>query len=476
MLARRRACNPPSDIRQNGFPVHADLLPRRRFPRLLAASVAVALVVAAGVLQGGAEPASAAASAPTVRGELLGERSLPPNGGEITERVTYDNLTVDNDYIFLVDLENPDGSATPIQSLMSLTPTEPGGTIDLVLTVPAGYAGRTLVATVWLFDVAAPGDAVARYADFTDPLQTLVIRAPSVHGALLGERMLPPSGGTVTERVTYDNLVPGDDYIFLVDLENPDGTATPIQSLMSLTPTEASGTIDVVLTVPSGYAGRTLVATVWLFDVAAPGDAVARHADFTDPQQTLVIGSPVIHSSLTDQADGDRVLAVSGGTLVDSVSYEQLDPGTEYTVSSVLMRGSDASATPLTAETSFTPSEPDGSVELTFTVPSGYAGESLVSFSRIYAGTDESAAPIAEDVQIDDPTQTVVVQSATPPPPPAESAQAMNTTRTLAASGTTVSPIPLMLAAILLAAGAAILAARRRRSALSSRAAARDES
>ncbi|MET0673622.1 MAG: hypothetical protein ABWY37_09040, partial [Microbacterium pygmaeum] len=68
--------------------MHADLPPRHRFSRLLSTAIAVVLVVAVGVLGGGIEPASAVAG-PTVRGELLGERSLPPSGGTITERVTY---------------------------------------------------------------------------------------------------------------------------------------------------------------------------------------------------------------------------------------------------------------------------------------------------------------------------------------------------------------------------------------------------
>ena len=447
--------------------MHADLLPRRRCPRLLAAAIAVLLVVAAGVLGGGIEPASAAAAAPTVRGELLGERSLPPSGGTITERVTYENLIVNNAYVFEVDLVNPDGSPTGIRTLESLTPIEPSGTIDIELEVPSGYAGRTLIATVVLFDIVAFGPPVARYDDRTDAQQTLVIRAPAVRGALVGERSLPPSGGTITERVTYENLIVNNAYVFEVDLVNPDGSPTGIRTLESLTPIEPSGTIDIELEVPSGYAGRTLIATVVLFDIVAFGPPVARYDDRTDAQQTLVIRAPVIRSSLTDEADDDRVLAITGGTLVDSISFEQLDPGTEYTVSSELMRGSDASATSLTAELTFTPSEPNGSVELSFVVPPGYAGESLVSFSRLYAGTDDSVTPLAEDTQIDDPTQTVVVEAATasgsPATNPAGVAPAATSPRVLAASGITMSPGPVALAALLLTGGVALLVLRRRR-------------
>ncbi|MET0859517.1 MAG: VaFE repeat-containing surface-anchored protein, partial [Microbacterium sp.] len=290
-----------------------------------------------------------------------------------------------------------------------------------------------------------------------------------VRGELLGERSLPPSGGTITERVTYDDLIIDNDYVFEVDLENPDGSQTGIRNLASLTPTETSGTIDLELTVPSGYAGRTLIATVTLYDVVAFGPPIARHADLTDAQQTLVIRAPLIRSSLTDEADGDQVLAVTGGTLVDSVSFEQLEPGTEYTVTSELIRASDASPTSLAAAQTFTPSEADGSVELSFDVPSGYAGQTLVSFSRLYIGTDESVIPLAEDGEIDDATQTVVVEAApTPGSPatnPAAAAPAAMSPRVLAASGITSSPGPIVLAALLLAAGVALLIVRRRHSA-----------
>ncbi|TQJ29975.1 VaFE repeat-containing surface-anchored protein [Microbacterium sp. SLBN-146] len=440
--------------------MHADSLPQpgRRHRFAAAAAVAVVLGVAAGLL-GAAPSADAAASAPTVRGALVGERLLPPTGGTIVERVTYENLTPGIDYFLFVSLDTPAAVATGIDSSLTFTPIAPAGTIDVELTVPSGYAGRTLVAAVRLF--TPPGPPIAEYADYTDPQQTLQIGVPTIRGALVGERRLPPTGGTIVERVTYENLTPGIDYFLFVSLDTPAAVATGIDSSLTFTPIAPAGTIDVELTVPSGYAGRTLVAAVRLF--TPPGPPIAEYADYTDPQQTLQIGVPTIRSSLTDAADGDRILATTGGTLVDSVTFEHLEPGALYTLSSVLLRGADATETPFTTEVTFTASAPDGIVELSFDVPAGYAGEVLVSFPRLSAGTDTSAAPLAEDAQIDDPSQSVTVERAAVPAPGAAAPTGVPAP-TLAASGGSASPAAVAAAALLLAAGGVLLTTRRRKS------------
>ena len=120
--------------------------------------------------------------------------------------------------------------------------------------------------------------------------------------------------------------------------------------------------------------------------------------------------APVIGTSLVDAADQDRVLAWDGGTVIDTVSYQNLVPGTEVTVTGELMRKSDGSATGITGSTTFTPSEASGSVDVTFVVPRGYAGQTLVAFEWLYTGTDTAGEPIAQHTDLTDAAQTVVVE------------------------------------------------------------------
>ena len=119
---------------------------------------------------------------------------------------------------------------------------------------------------------------------------------------------------------------------------------------------------------------------------------------------------PAIGTSLVDSADGDRMLPWNGGTAIDTVSYENLTPGTEYTLVGELMRKSDGSATGITGTLTFTPTESQGSVDVSLAVPEGYAGEMLVAFERLYAGTDTTVAPVAVHEDIDDAAQTVTVE------------------------------------------------------------------
>lgn len=120
--------------------------------------------------------------------------------------------------------------------------------------------------------------------------------------------------------------------------------------------------------------------------------------------------APSIGTSLVDSADQDRLLAWNGGTVIDTVAYQNLVPGAEYTVTGELMRKSDGSATGITGSVTFTPFEATGSVEVTFVVPEGYAGETLVAFEWLFEGADRTDAPVAVHTDIDDAAQTIVVE------------------------------------------------------------------
>lgn len=182
---------------------------------------------------------------------------------------------------------------------------------------------------------------------------------------------------------------------------------------------------------------------------------------------------PAIRTSLVDSADGDQVLPWNGGTGVDTVAYENLTPGTEYTVTGELIDRADSTPTGITGRTTFTPTEPNGSVQVTFTVPDGYAGTTLVAFERLFEGTDTTIAPVATHEDINDLAQTVTVEDApaTPTPtastptastPTASSPTAPNSTgEQLAHTGSDLAGGLLTVALLALVAGGAVLAARR---------------
>ncbi|WP_407360147.1 VaFE repeat-containing surface-anchored protein [Microbacterium sp. LBN7] len=177
------------------------------------------------------------------------------------------------------------------------------------------------------------------------------------------------------------------------------GTVISVPTTPGGTPTAEDHAQSIILVAPE-TAQTTGEATV---DWAAQPGAV----------------EPVIGTSLVDAADGDRVLGWNGGTVIDTVAYQNLVPGTEYTISGELMRKSDGQPTGITGATTFTPTVANGSIDVSFVVPEGYAGETLVAFEELFEGAGGAGEPVAEHKDIDDAAQTVTVETAPEVPVPA---------------------------------------------------------
>ncbi|MBT2495066.1 VaFE repeat-containing surface-anchored protein [Microbacterium sp. ISL-59] len=250
-------------------------------------------------------------------------------------------------------------------------------------------------------------------------------------------------------------------------MRKSDGQPTGITGSTTFTPTTANGSVGVTLVVPEGFAGDVLVAFEELFEgPEASGEPVAEHKDIDDSAQTVTVApapeapAPFIGTSLVDAADQDHVLAAGGGTLIDTIAYRNLTPGTEYTATGVLMDKANNESTGITGSTTFTPTTADGSVEVSFRVTGEFAGTVLVAFERLFVGPGVTGDPVAVHTDIDDAAQTVAVDAAgsgvpTTPAPGGEG--------NLAVTGAP-APIASIAAAVLaVLAGAVLMLARRRR-------------
>lgn len=169
--------------------------------------------------------------------------------------------------------------------------------------------------------------------------------------------------------------------------------------------------------------------------------------------------APAIGTTLTDFADGDHTLAWNGGTVVDTVAYQNLTPGIEYRVEGELMRKSDGSATGIVGSAVFTPSSPSGTVDVTFTVPTGYAGEHLVAFEELFETEFEGETAVAVHRDINDAAQTVLVEKASVT---TTTSTAPNAPGKLANTGSDINGFAATAAALLLLSGAVLALARRR--------------
>lgn len=160
------------------------------------------------------------------------------------------------------------------------------------------------------------------------------------------------------------------------------------------------------------------------------------------------VAVPAISTTLVDLADGDHVLPSGGGTVTDAVAYVDLTPGTVYTVSGELVRKSNGSSTGITGSTTFTATAATGSIDVTFTVPAGYAGQSLVAFESLFEVGN--AAAVAQHQDINDAAQTIAIQSLAPNGPAASQPQ----TARLAATGSAPAYGVAALAVLAIAMGA----------------------
>ena len=135
-------------------------------------------------------------------------------------------------------------------------------------------------------------------------------------------------------------------------------------------------------------------------------EQIGFHEDLDSKEQTLVF--PEIKTEAKNPATDSQVgTAEQETTILDTVSYHNLIPGKEYTLRGVLMEQETGEeflvdGEPVTSEVVFTPSEPDGSVEMTFTFDgSALTGKTLVVFEDVYykEKTVASHAEIESDPQ-----------------------------------------------------------------------------
>ena len=145
------------------------------------------------------------------------------------------------------------------------------------------------------------------------------------------------------------------------------------------------------------------VATVGTFDICEVGVPVWWPSAPPTSCQSLTIsatddGKPIVSfdwtndavplsctTVATDELDGDHLLPVSGGVLLDLIHCEKLVAGTEYTVNGELQSVAGGVATPtgLTGKATFMASGASQDVIVSYSVPVGYRCASLVAFETV---------------------------------------------------------------------------------------------
>ncbi|MBR2682872.1 MAG: VaFE repeat-containing surface-anchored protein, partial [Atopobiaceae bacterium] len=189
-----------------------------------------------------------------------------------------------------------------------------------------------------------------------------------------------------------------------------DSEGNEVTALTAFTPLASSGMEMVSFKLDAReLKGHTIVAFEELWK---DGKLIAEHADITDEDQTAQV--PGIGTTLADEAGSKEVDGTAQVRLVDEVTYEGLVPQKVYQIVGTLMDKETGetlcgrAGAPITAQTTFVPSESSGTAQVTFTFDGApHRGKSIVAFESLRQNDLE----LAVHADITDEAQTVTIPS-----------------------------------------------------------------
>ena len=222
-------------------------------------------------------------------------------------------------------------------------------------------------------------------------------------------------GACIVDTVFYQNLDKGISYTLKGTLINKangevlkDAEGNLLSAEKTFRPAISTGSVDVEFVFDaSGLAGMDIVVYEELYD----GDKkLAEHKDIGEEGQTIYY--PGIGTRAVDgQTSAGVSLAEEAVTLIDTVSYTNLQPGRAYRLTGTLMvketgeAYADADGKPVTASRIFVPETPSGAEEVVFTFNGvNAAGRTLVVFEELSRGGQIYAV----HADIDEESQTVL--------------------------------------------------------------------
>ena len=369
------------------------------------------------------------------------DRTIKPEGDvTIRDRVFYENLIPGDEYVIhgkvMLKPAEEGGEATELEAKMVdaegneveewiFTPEEKDGSEDIFFVINAdSLAGRSVVLfetmefinpelqTRTTIVVHEDIDDEDETVHFPDGGTTALDSDTGSHESYADEEV------TILDEVKFINLIPGKPYTVngvLMDKKTGKpalSNGKEIVSTKEFVPETADGSVIIEFTFNGvDLAGETVVA---FEKVLSNGKEVFVHEDIEDEEQTVYL--PKVKTSAVDKKDGDREIAYSGTvTVVDTVKYENLIPGTKYHVTGVLMNKSTkqpakAGGKEITGDATFVAKEANGTVEVAFRFDSSKlsAGEYVV-FETLYevnAQTKDEKV-VGSHKDINDASQTV---------------------------------------------------------------------
>ena len=220
----------------------------------------------------------------------------------------------------------------------------------------------------------------------------------------------------INDVVKYRNLEPNKEYtvqgkLMLKSTGKPlQVNGKDVEASTKFTPKDRNGEVTVEFTaeltddVMKALENESVVA----FEKVLGPDlqVVATHEDIEDPGQTVRFVK--VNTTAKSKTTDSQVLSLKPDVVVDAVEYKNLIPGKEYRISATLMdKGTNQPITKdgqvVTVEKTFTPTEPNGTIDVEFPEIDVTPGSTVVAFEKIYMG----ATLVGRHEDIDSPEQSV---------------------------------------------------------------------
>ena len=355
-----------------------------------------------------------------------GQHTASPSGQvTIVDEVEYSGLIPGQEYHVMGQVMQKESGEpvmngeTAVTAEATFLASDSEGSIDVPFTFDAtGLEGNSVV----VFETLYSGDkAIAEHADLDDEGQTVTFTETPQIGTTAtvdGQHTADPVGEiTIVDVVEFTGLIPGETYTVSGALMDKATSETllvdgaEVTAEVEFTPESSDGTVELTYTLDaSSLAGTSIVVFETLY---SDGVEIAAHADINDENQTVEITEPEKPTlGTTATVDGQHTAEPTGEiAIVDVVEYTGLTPGKPYDIQGILMdQGTgeplEADGQQFTAELQFTPEEPSGIVELTYTLDASlFADTSIVVFETLYQDDVE----IAAHADINDENQTVEI-------------------------------------------------------------------
>ncbi|WP_165062429.1 VaFE repeat-containing surface-anchored protein [Adlercreutzia sp. ZJ154] len=349
----------------------------------------------------------------------------------IVDRVQYSNLDIGEGKAYelhasLIDADTreaiTDSQGNPITGFARFVPTQQNGYAEVSLTFDSrNYAGCDVVVYEELIK-SETGAVIAEHKDVSDYNQTIHIKEQFLKTYAFDpndedKTVTADPEAHITDTVFYRNLCVGEEYelhgtLWLksdsLNAEETDYAAKPLldaqdeqySASKTFIPEYTDGSINLTFECDtSALAGQNVVLFETLY---RDGEIIAKHEDISDTDQTVNICEPAIATIVADVLDGDSTVSADGETcVVDTVKYENLIPGRQYTLNGELMLktrtvsednttttfvenllGENGNA--VVSKTTFTPENSNGTTQVTFNFDSRTSdGDNIVVYETL---------------------------------------------------------------------------------------------